>query len=84
MADEPKRVVITGVGVVSAAGPTAPDFWTALLDGRRCITPLEGPGIPRPDVAGQGADSVGPPGVPANILRTPATVYIGDAAMANG
>lgn len=64
MPDDPKRVVITGVGAVSAAGPTAPDFWSALLDGRCCITPLEGPGIPRPAVAGQIADYGGPAGVP--------------------
>ncbi|MCX8256047.1 Nodulation protein E [Beijerinckiaceae bacterium RH AL1] len=34
-----KRVVVTGVGAVSAAGVGAETLWTAARDGRSCITP---------------------------------------------
>jgi len=37
---EPKRVVITGLGAVTAAGSTTPDFWSALLEGRSCLSPI--------------------------------------------
>ena len=32
----PRRVVITGIGAVTPAGPTAPDYWGALVEGRVC------------------------------------------------
>jgi nodulation protein E len=34
------RVVITGIGVVSPAGLTLDDFWSALVDGRSAIRPI--------------------------------------------
>ena len=37
---ERRRVVITGVGAVTAAGLTAVDYWSALCDGRVCTSPL--------------------------------------------
>ncbi|MEE9278005.1 MAG: beta-ketoacyl synthase N-terminal-like domain-containing protein, partial [Dehalococcoidia bacterium] len=64
MAEDPHRVVVTGVGAITAAGPTALDFWTALLDARCCATPLETAAAERSLVAGQIADYAGPPGVP--------------------
>ena len=60
-----RRVVVTGIGAISAAGPTADDFWTALGDGRVCTSPLTRFDPPRPSAAGQ-IDSTwsGPAGVP--------------------
>jgi nodulation protein E len=37
-----RRVVVTGIGVVSAAGCTAAEFWSALSEGRSAIRPLQG------------------------------------------
>jgi nodulation protein E len=37
-----RRVVVTGVGVVSSLGLTADEFWSALGEGRCGIRPLEG------------------------------------------
>ena len=37
-----RRVVVTGVGVVSSLGQTAGEFWNALTEGRCGIRPLEG------------------------------------------
>ncbi len=37
-----RRVVITGVGVISALGPDRSHFWRALCEGRPGITPIEG------------------------------------------
>ena len=37
-----RRVVVTGVGTVSAMGPTADAFWLALQEGRSGIRPLSG------------------------------------------
>ena len=44
-----RRVAVTGVGVISALGPTAADFWGALSTGTSGIRPLEGTyrGTPR-------------------------------------
>jgi len=37
-----RRVVVTGVGALSALGPTRREFWRALSEGRSGIRPLEG------------------------------------------
>lgn len=39
---ESRRVAVTGLGVVSALGPTRADFWDALCQGRSGIGPIEG------------------------------------------
>ncbi len=36
-----RRVAITGLGVISALGPTAVEFWNALVNGRSGIAPLD-------------------------------------------
>ena len=36
-----RRVVVTGLGVISALGVTLEEFWSALADGRGGIAPLE-------------------------------------------
>jgi len=36
-----RRVAITGVGVIAGPGRTACEFWSALLEGRSAIGPLE-------------------------------------------
>lgn len=41
MAEEPKRVCITGIGAVSAYGRTAEDLWNGLGAGVSAITPLD-------------------------------------------
>ena len=64
---EPRRVVISGVGAVTTAGPTAPDFWQALLDGRVASGPLVG--MPRPAAAGIIHGYAGPAGVPEWLLE---------------
>jgi 3-oxoacyl-(acyl-carrier-protein) synthase len=64
MPDEPRRVVITGVGGLSAAGTSAPEIWEALLAGRSALTPLPDSALSRPAMAGQIANYGGPPGVP--------------------
>ena len=35
-----RRVVITGIGVLSAAGDTIDRFWTTLVEGRSCVGPI--------------------------------------------
>ncbi len=35
-----KRVVITGMGVITPAGNTLTDFWTNIINGRSSITPI--------------------------------------------
>ena len=70
-----RRVVVTGVGAISAAGPTAPDLWRALLDRRVCLTALDRFEPGRPAVAGQILDYGGPAGVPSNF-----TARLGRAA----
>ena len=37
----PRRIVITGMGAVSAAGVGAAALWTAAREGRSCVRPLE-------------------------------------------
>ena len=37
----PRRVVVTGLGVISALGDTVAEFWGALSEGRGGIAPLE-------------------------------------------
>jgi nodulation protein E len=37
-----RRIVVTGVGCISALGTTAPEFWSALAQARSGIQPLEG------------------------------------------
>lgn len=37
-----KRVVITGMGVISAVGSTVDSFWSNILAGRHGISPIEG------------------------------------------
>lgn len=63
----PRRVVISGVGAITAAGPTAPDLWQALLDGRVAVGSLDG--MPRPAAAGVIRGYDGPAGVPPHLLE---------------
>jgi nodulation protein E len=51
------RVVITGVGCISALGPTARDLWEGLVAGRSAIRPLS-PGPSRDEVEGHVAAEV--------------------------
>jgi nodulation protein E len=37
-----RRVVVTGMGVVTALGQTVPDFWTSLTEARSGIAPIDG------------------------------------------
>ena len=67
MPPSPKRVVITGIGAITAAGWTAPDFWQALLDGRCAATPLTQFDTNGDAVAGQITDFDGPSGVPQSF-----------------
>lgn len=69
MAAKAIRVVVTGIGAISAAGPSAPDLWSALLDGRPCATPLERFDPGRPAVAAQVQAYPGPAGVPPQFAR---------------
>ncbi len=65
--DAPRRVVVTGLGAITAAGPTAPDFWQALLDARVAVASLDG--MSRPAAAGIIHAHDGPPGVPQHLLE---------------
>ena len=67
MPDEPRRVVITGVGAISAAGHDPPAVWEALLTGTPALTPLPGDALDRPAVAARIAHYDGPAGVPADF-----------------
>ncbi len=71
---EPKRVVITGLGAVTAAGPTTPDLWTALLDGRSCVSPASslGLGLTRDSDTSCGhiADYQSPSAIPERVKTT--------------
>jgi len=42
----PRRVVITGIGAISALGRSRVEFWNALAAGRSGIAPLEGIPVP--------------------------------------
>ncbi len=68
-AGDRRRVVVTGVGAVSAAGLTTADFWSALCDGRVCTSALTSFEAPRAAAAGQVDGSWrGPSGAPAWLL----------------
>ncbi len=67
MADADVRVVVTGLGAVSAAGVGVPPLWDALLAGRCCLRPFTAPTSGRPAVAGQIPDYAGPTSVPADF-----------------
>lgn len=64
-----RRVVITGVGAITAAGPTAADFWRALSDATVHTSPLTAFDPPRSAAAGQVADDAGPASVPDWLLQ---------------
>lgn len=66
---EPRRVVITGIGAVTAAGPTAPDFWSALIERRIAVSSLTRFDAGRPAAAGQISDYAPPAGVPQRLLE---------------
>ena len=38
---EKRRVVITGLGIISAVGKNRADFWSAIQEGRSGIAPIE-------------------------------------------
>ncbi len=62
---ERRRVVITGLGAITAAGPTMADCWSALCEGRVCTSPLTAFEASRPAAAGQVSDDWrGIPGAP--------------------
>ncbi|MCY3567281.1 MAG: beta-ketoacyl synthase N-terminal-like domain-containing protein [Chloroflexi bacterium] len=66
---ERRRVVITGLGAVTAAGLRTDDFWAALCEGRVCISRLTAFSAPRAAAAGQVPDSwAGPSGAPPWLL----------------
>ncbi len=62
-ASHDRRVVVTGLGAITAAGPSAPDLWAALLDGRTAVTEH-----PR-GAAGQIGEYAGPAGVPERFTK---------------
>ena len=66
---ERRRVVITGISAITAAGATVADFWRALTEGTVHTGPLTAFEPPRSAAAGQIADYVGPAGVPAWLLE---------------
>lgn len=59
-------MVITGIGVVSPAGCTLPEFWEALLAGRSAIGPIA---LPRADAAPRIAAQVGPAFDPERLFE---------------
>ena len=66
---EPRRVVITGLGAVTAAGATLADYWSALCEGRVCTSPLSAFDPPRAAAAGQVPDKwQGTAGAPEWLL----------------
>ena len=63
---ERRRVVITGLGAVSAAGPSMADLWSALCEGQVCTSALTSVETAFPAAAGQIDDGwSGPAGAPA-------------------
>lgn len=69
-AGERRRVVITGVGAISAAGLSASDYWSALSEGRVCTSALTAFESSRAAAAGQIDESwQGPVGAPAWLLE---------------
>jgi len=66
---ERRRVVITGVGAISAAGGGASDFWSAISEGRVCTSALSTFDAPRAAAAGQVDEAwAGPSGAPDWLL----------------
>ena len=66
---EPRRVVITGLGAVTAAGATLSDYWAALCEGRVCTSALTAFDAPRAAAAGQVPNEwQGTPGAPDWLL----------------
>ena len=55
-AGERRRVVITGLGAVTAAGAALSDFWSAICEGRVCTSALSAFDALRPAAAGQVSD----------------------------
>ena len=66
---ERRRVVITGVGAVTAAGPTTADFWRALTEATVHTSALNAFDPPRAAAAGQINEYNGPAGVPNWLLQ---------------
>ncbi len=66
---ERRRVVITGLGAITAAGPTTADLWRALCEATVHTAPLTAFDPPRPAAAGQIPNYAGPAGVPAWLLQ---------------
>ena len=66
---ERRRVVITGIGAISAAGRSVADFWAALSEGQVHASPLTAFDPPRAAAAGQ-VDPAwrGPAGAPGWLL----------------
>ena len=50
MAERSGRVVVTGMGAVTAIGMTVPDFWAGLQAGTSGISKLEGGGMPQDEL----------------------------------
>ncbi len=64
-----RRVVVTGVGAVTAAGLNAADFWSALCEARICTSALSAFDAPRAAAAGQVPQTwQGPTGAPDWLL----------------
>ena len=67
--DASRRVVITGLGAVTAAGTTLSDYWSAICEGRVCTSALNAFDAPRPAAAGQVPGGwQGAPGAPDWLL----------------
>lgn len=67
MPDEPRRVVITGLGAIAAPGNDVPAVWEAISAGRSALTPLPDGLLDRPAWAGQITNYDGPAGVPSDF-----------------
>ncbi len=56
----PRRVVITGLGLISPLGNTPDELWAALVEGRSGIAPLEtSPGLPIAEFGGEARQFTG-------------------------
>jgi 3-oxoacyl-[acyl-carrier-protein] synthase II len=56
----PRRVVITGLGLISPLGNTPDELWAALVEGRSGIAPLEAfPGLPIAEFGGEARQFTG-------------------------
>ena len=66
---ERRRVAVTGLGMVSAAGSSFADYWSTLCEARLCTSPLTAIDVPRPAAAGQVVDDwAGVSGAPDWLL----------------